>query len=447
MKIFFLSLGCDKNLVDSEVMLKVLDKEGYQITDDEADADVIVINSCGFISDATQESIDSVIEMAEYKKSGSCKALILTGCMAQRYSGQIFGQLPEIDAIIGVAAYDRIGEVVRRVVSGEREIRLFEPSERDESLLTERVLSTPGYFAYLKIAEGCDNTCTYCTIPSIRGKYKSRTIESLLKEAASLAAMGVKELIIVAQNTGLYGIDLYEEPILHKLLKKLSEIDGIEWLRLLYCYPENITDELIEEMSHNKKVCHYIDMPIQHAHDDILKLMGRKHCSSASIETTINKLRAAMPDISIRTTCIVGFPSESEKHFEYLCGFAEKMRFDKLGVFAYSKEEGTPACNLPNHIDEPIKIRRKDELLNLQRFISLEKNNEKVGLTFKVLVDGKLPEEEVYCGRSYADCYDVDGLIFFDCEYELMAGDFVDVKIIEAAEYDLIGVIVSDEQD
>ncbi len=444
MKVFFLSLGCDKNLVDSEVMLGLLSKASYTITDSEETADVIIINTCGFIADATEEGINSAIEMAVQKRTGACKALILTGCMVVRYRDEIFKELPEVDAIVGAADYDKIVTVIERVLEGEKNVSVVgEGTEKQDNddLPAERLLSTPSYYAYLKIAEGCDNHCTYCTIPSIRGKYKSRKMESILTEATKLAEMGVKELIVVAQDTGYYGMDIYGEKRLHVLLNKLAQVDGIEWIRILYCYPENITDELINEMATNEKVCKYIDMPIQHADNEILKLMGRTRCTKETLLSVIERLRSAMPDISIRTTVIVGFPQESVKHFESLKMFLKEVRFDKLGVFAYSREEGTPAHGMDGQVDDDVKESRRHTIMDMQKRISLEKNAARVGHTYKVVVDGFLPENRVYCGRSYADCVDVDGVVFFECEYELLAGDFLNIKVVEASEYDLIGVI------
>ncbi len=441
MLIFFLSLGCDKNLVDSEVMLSLINKEGFEITNDEAAADIIIINTCGFIADATQESINNILEMAQYKTIGKCKALIVTGCMVQRYRDEIFNQLPEIDAIVGINDYHEIVDIIKKVNVGEKNISLV--SESSQNMVnTERILSTPSYFAYLKIAEGCDNACTYCTIPSIRGKYKSRTIESLVSEAQKLASYGIKELILVAQDTGYYGKDIYGEFKLHALLRELSNIEGIEWIRILYCYPERINSDLIDEMAKNPKVCHYIDIPIQHADNDILKLMGRKHCNKEKIVEVINALRSAMPNISIRTTLIVGFPKETEQNFNNLLNFVNQMQFEKLGVFTYSKEEGTPAYNLPEQVDEEVKEQRKEQVMLLQKNISFEKNKQKVGKTLKIIVDGFLPEQNVYCGRSYADCYEIDCIVFFESEYEIVAGEFVNVLIEDVSEYDLFGSVV-----
>lgn len=441
MKISFISLGCDKNLVDSEVMLGLINKEGYVITEDEADADIIIINSCGFIADATQEAIDNIIRVGEYKKTGSLKGLIVTGCMAQRYKNEIFKSLPEVDAVVGTADFENIGDVIKAVSEGEKNVlRITDKNRRlDESLSGLRMMTTLGGFAYLKIAEGCDARCTYCTIPSLRGSYRSRTVESLIKEAQGLAEKGVKELIIVAQDTALYGKDLYGHSELHTLLKKLSEIEGIEWLRILYAYPENITDELIIEMATNPKICHYLDMPIQHASDRILRLMGRKSRKTELLEV-IGKLRGAIPDIALRTTLIVGFPGETEEDFEELKSFVSEVAFDRLGVFEYSREEGTPAYGMKNQVHHSTKARRKREILTLQNEISERLCRGFTGRRLKVIVEGKLSGEEgIYIGRSYRDCYEIDGYVFFSSERELLSGDFTEVLITSSSEYDLTG--------
>ena len=346
-KISFVSLGCDKNLIDSEIMLGLIDEKGYIITPNDSEADVIIINSCGFILDANQEAIDKVLEMADYKANGNCKALIVTGCMAQRYKDEIFESLPEVDAVVGTGDFENIGAVIDRLLNGEKKVQLVTDINHllNENNSYKRMVTTTGGFSYLKIAEGCDNRCTYCTIPSLRGKYRSRNIESLVKEAQILADKGVRELILIAQDTSLYGKDLYGEQKLHVLLQEISKIEDIKWIRILYCYPENVYDELIDEMASNPKVLHYLDMPVQHTNDRILKLMGRRSTGD-KIKDTVNRLRAKMPDMCIRTTLITGFPTETQEEFESVIDFMKEVKFDRLGVFTYSLEEGTPACRM-----------------------------------------------------------------------------------------------------
>lgn len=441
--IAFVSLGCDKNRVDSEVMLGILRERGYTIVSDETEADIIVVNTCCFIKDALEESIETIIEMAEYKKSGRCKGLIVSGCLAQRFEKEMFHEMPEVDAVIGTTAYESVADVADRILGGEKSIKVMEniDSQMKEENAPKRVLSTAGHYAYLKISEGCDNHCTYCVIPKMRGKHRSRTMESLVEETKMLAENGVKELLVVAQDTSIYGRDLYGKPMLHELLKKLCRIEGIEWIRLLYCYAETLTDETIQTMAEEDKICKYIDIPIQHGSDTVLKRMGRK-TSSKLISDKIAALRTAMPDICIRTTIITGFPGETEEEFAEVCDFVEKMKFDKLGVFTYSPEEGTPAAEMDNQIDEEVKGERKNYIMEIQKRISAEKCEEMIGKTIKVITDGKIPEEGVYCGRSYKDAPDIDGLVFFKADYEIMSGDFADVKINEASDYDLIGEAV-----
>lgn len=440
-KIAFVSLGCDKNLVDSEIMLGLIQEEGYTIISDPNDAHIVIVNTCGFILDATEEGIENVLRIAELKSSGNCKGLIVTGCMAQRYKKEIFEDIKEVDAVVGTGDFESIGRVIKEVLQGNKvELVTDINNKLDGNNSFKRILTTPGYLAYLKIAEGCDNFCTYCTIPSLRGSYRSRTMESLVEETTILAKQGVKELVLIAQDTALYGTDIYNENKLHVLLNKLSCIEGIEWIRMLYCYPEHITDETITEMSTNEKVCHYIDMPIQHSEDKILKLMGRGN-SKDEIRKVVEKLRKNMPDIIIRTTLIVGFPSESEKDFNDLIDFIQEIKFNKLGVFPYSQEEGTPACKLPNQIDEDVKNERKDKIMELQKYISANALREYIGKTIKVIVEGKMVDDEVYCGRSYMDCYDIDGLVFFNSETEILSGEFLNILITDALDYDLIGEI------
>ena len=439
MNIHLVSLGCDKNLVDSEFMLGLIQNEGYILTSLPEEAQVIIINTCGFIMDATQESIDTILEMSSYKEEGSCKALIVTGCMAQRYRDEIFDQLPEVDAVVGVGDYDAIGQVIRDAAAGEK-VKLVSEKGATAGFSGKRVLTSPSHFAYLKIAEGCDNHCTYCTIPSIRGAYRSRTLESLLEESVSLVRQGVQELILVAQDTSLYGKDLYGEPRLHELLNKLSQISDLVWIRVLYCYPEHIYPDLIQEIARNPKVCKYLDIPVQHSEDKILKLMGRKS-SREELGGIIKNLRESVPGIALRTTLIVGFPGETKDDFKGLKDFVTNLGFDKLGAFAYSREEGTPAAKLPGQVDDKEKQRRYDEIMLLQQKISNEKNSKKHGEAIEVMVDGYLPDNEVYCGRSQGDCYEIDGMVYFPCDYQLNSGDLVKVKITGHSDYDLYGEI------
>lgn len=440
-KILFVSLGCDKNRVDAEKMLGLLGLSGYQVTDDESEADVIIVNTCSFISDAKQESIDTILQMASWKKNGRCKALIATGCMAQRYADEIRDQLPEVDAVVGTTAYDSIAEVVDSALRGERSERL---DDLKKIALPEgkRILTTGGHFAYLKIAEGCDKHCTYCAIPSMRGPFRSVPKEELVNEAKRLAEDGVKELILVAQETTLYGTDIYGRKCLHELIRELALIDGIVWIRVLYCYPEEIYDELIECMKTEKKFVHYLDLPIQHSNDEILRRMGRR-TSEADLRRIIEKLRREIPDIILRTTLICGFPGETGEQFEDLCRFINEMEFDRLGVFTYSQEEGTPAARMDGQIDEETKLCRRDELMELQQEISADLNEKLKGCETDVLIEGYVPNENVYIGRGYGDAPDVDGFIFVSSEENLETGDFVHVKITGSSEYDLIGELVN----
>lgn len=444
-KIAFTSLGCDKNRVDSEVMLGILQKNGYTAVAEESEADIIVVNTCCFIKDALEESIETILEMAQYKdpEVGNCKGLIVAGCLGQRFEAEFFDELPEVDAIVGTTAYEAIAEVADEILSGKQQVKHLESIDlamQDENGKL-RVLSTAPYFAYLKISEGCDNHCTYCVIPKMRGRHRSRTMESLVEEATILAQQGVKELVIVAQDTSIYGRDLYGQPMLHELLKQLNAIEGIEWIRVLYAYPETLTDETIEAMASCEKVCHYIDMPIQHGNDAVLKRMGRKS-SQALIREKVAKLRAAMPDIAIRTTLIVGFPGESEEEFEDLMHFVQEMKFDRLGVFSYSQEEGTAAARMENQIEDELKEERRDIIMDIQKNIAANLCEQEVGKVVEVLIEGKLPEERIFCGRTRRDAPDIDGLVFVSSEEELYSGDFVTVKIREAGDYDLMGDVV-----
>ena len=438
MKILFISLGCDKNLVDTEVMLGLLASRGYEMTDDETEADVIVINTCCFIHDAKEESIQNILEMAEYKKEGRAKALIVTGCLAQRYREEIMD--PEVDEVLGTTAYDKILEAVDAALAGEQSVMLSE-LEALPVPDAKRLVTTGGHFAYLKIAEGCDKHCTYCIIPKIRGNFRSVPMERLLKEAQELADQGVKELILVAQETTLYGRDIYGEKTLHILLKKLCKITGIRWIRILYCYPEEITDELIQVMKEEPKICHYLDLPIQHANDTILGRMGRR-TSKQELKDIIGKLRSEIPDICLRTTLITGFPGETEEQHEELMGFVDEMEFDRLGVFTYSPEEDTPAAEMPDQIDEEVKLDRQADLMELQQEIAFDNAQGMIGREVLVMIEGKVADENAYAGRTYRDAPNVDGLIFINTDEELLSGDFARVKVTGAIDYDLIGELL-----
>ena len=439
-KIIFISLGCDKNLVDSEVMLGILADRGFEMTDTEDDADIIIINTCCFINDAKEESINTILEMAEYKKTGPCKALIVTGCLAQRYKQEIVDEIPEVDAVIGTSKYDEIFDAVDQALKGSHFLDV-DDLDRLPSVPGKRILTTGGHYAHLKIAEGCDKHCTYCIIPKIRGNYRSVPMEQLLAEAASLAEQGVKELILVAQETTLYGVDLYGKKSLHILLQELAKIKGIRWIRILYCYPEEIYPELIETIKNEKKVCHYLDMPIQHASDAILKRMGRR-TTKAQLKETVSLLRKEIPDIVLRTTLIAGFPGETQEQHEELMEFVDEMEFERLGVFAYSPEENTPAASMPDQIPEEIKEERRDAILELQQEIAFDKAADMVGRTLYAMIEGKVADEPAYVARTYADSPDIDGYVFVNTGEMLMSGDFVKVKITGSAEYDLIGELV-----
>ena len=439
-KILFISLGCDKNLVDSEVMLGILADRGFEMTDTEDDADIIIINTCCFINDAKEESINTILEMAEYKKTGPCKALIVTGCLAQRYKQEIVDEIPEVDAVIGTSKYDEIFDAVDQALKGSHFLDV-DDLDRLPSVPGKRILTTGGHYAHLKIAEGCDKHCTYCIIPKIRGNYRSVPMEQLLAEAASLAEQGVKELILVAQETTLYGVDLYGKKSLHILLQELAKIKGIRWIRILYCYPEEIYPELIETIKNEKKVYHYLDMPIQHASDAILKRMGRR-TTKAQLKETVSLLRKEIPDIVLRTTLIAGFPGETQEQHEELMEFVDEMEFERLGVFAYSPEENTPAASMPDQIPEEIKEERRDAILELQQEIAFDKAADMVGRTLYAMIEGKVADEPAYVARTYADSPDIDGYVFVNTGEMLMSGDFVKVKITGSAEYDLIGELV-----
>ena len=440
MKILFISLGCDKNLVDTEVMLGMLASRGYEMTNDEQEADIIVINTCCFIHDAKEESIQNILEMAEYKKNGSAKALIVTGCMAERYRQEILDEIPEVDEVLGTTAYDRILDAVDAALAGQHEVMT---ADLDALPLpeTKRLVTTGVHFAYLKIAEGCDKHCTYCIIPKIRGNFRSVPMERLLKEAQDLAEQGVKELILVAQETTLYGKDLYGEKSLPKLLRELCKISGIRWIRILYCYPEEITDELIQVMKEEPKICHYLDLPIQHANDTILKRMGRR-TSKQELINIVQKLRKEIPDICLRTTLITGFPGETQEQHEEVMEFIDTLEFDRLGAFTYSPEEDTPAATFEDQIDEEVKEDRQADIMELQQEIAFDKAEDMIGREVLVMIEGKVADENAYVGRTYRDAPNVDGLIFINTDVELISGDFAKVKVTGALDYDLIGELM-----
>lgn len=442
MKILFISLGCDKNLADSEEMLGLLTAGGHEITDDETQADAIVINTCCFIKDAKEESVETILEMAEYKKTGSCHALVVTGCMAQRYQKEIIQEVPEVDAVLGTTSYGDIVKALEEAVAGNH-FEEFRDIDYLPDTGSKRVLTTGGHFGYLKIAEGCDKHCTYCIIPKLRGKFRSVPMERLIAQAEDMAEQGVKELILVAQETTVYGKDLYGKKSLHILLKKLCEIRGIRWIRILYCYPEEIYDELIDTIRDEKKICHYLDIPIQHASDRILKRMGRRTSKQELIDI-IGKLRKEIPDIVLRTTLITGFPGETEEDHEELKEFVDEMEFDRLGVFTYSPEENTPAAEMADQVPEEVKEERRDELMELQQEISYDRGQDRIGQELLVMIEGKVADESAYIGRTYGDAPKVDGYIFVQTGELLMTGDFAKVRVTGALEYDLIGVL-SDE--
>lgn len=440
MKILFISLGCDKNLVDTEVMLGMLASRGYEMTNDEQEADIIVINTCCFIHDAKEESIQNILEMAEYKKNGSAKALIVTGCMAERYRQEILDEIPEVDEVLGTTAYDRILDAVDAALAGQHEVMTADLNALPLPE-TKRLVTTGGHFAYLKIAEGCDKHCTYCIIPKIRGNFRSVPMERLLKEAQDLAEQGVKELILVAQETTLYGKDLYGEKSLPKLLRELCKISGIRWIRILYCYPEEITDELIQVMKEEPKICHYLDLPIQHANDTILKRMGRRTSKQELIDI-VQKLRKEIPDICLRTTLITGFPGETQEQHEEVMEFIDTLEFDRLGAFTYSPEEDTPAATFEDQIDEEVKEDRQADIMELQQEIAFNKAEDMIGREVLVMIEGKVADENAYVGRTYRDAPNVDGLIFINTDVELISGDFAKVKVTGALDYDLIGELM-----
>ncbi|MBP3488078.1 MAG: 30S ribosomal protein S12 methylthiotransferase RimO [Roseburia sp.] len=446
MKLLFISLGCDKNLVDTEFMLGMIRDAGgiggepIVMTDDEYEADIIIINTCCFINDAKEESINTILEMAEHKKDAALKALIVTGCLAQRYQDEIRKEIPEVDAILGTNSYEDIVNAIKKAVSGEF-YENFKTLEGLPHITTKRSVTTGGHFAHLKIAEGCNKRCTYCIIPYIRGSYRSVPMEELIEQAKELVAGGVKELILVAQETTLYGIDLYGEKSLHKLLNALSEIPGLFWIRVMYCYPEEIYDELIDTIATNEKVCHYLDLPIQHASDAMLKRMGRR-TGKDDLVSIITKLRERIPDIALRTTLICGFPGETEEMHEELMQFINDMEFDRLGAFTYSPEEGTPAAEFPDQLSEEVKKEWQADVMELQEEIISDKNEEMTGRELYVFIEGKVSDENAYIGRTYRDAPDVDGYIFINTDEELMTGDIVRTRVTGAYEYDLIGELI-----
>lgn len=441
MKILFVSLGCDKNLVDTENMLGILKNKGFEFTDDEWEADIIAINTCCFIGDAKQESINTILEMAEHKKDARCKVLVVAGCLAHRYQDEIIKEIPEVDAFVGTSSYDKIADMINSVLEEKGISNFVEDANRMPMVEADRIVTTPGYYEYLKIAEGCDKHCTYCVIPKVRGNFRSFPIEYLVNQTKKLVEGGVKEIILVAQETTLYGVDLYGKKSLPKLLHNLGLIEGLEWIRILYCYPEEINDELIEAIKNEPKVCHYLDMPIQHASDNILKRMGRR-TSKQELTDIVAKLRREIPDIALRTTLITGFPGETDVDHEEVMQFIDECEFDRLGVFTYSREEDTVAAQMPDQIDEEIKEKYRDELMQLQQEISADRSAAMIGRIVRVMIEGFIPEDNTYVGRSYKDAPNVDGLVFIECDRELMSGDFIDVKITGSTEYDLIGTIV-----
>lgn len=440
MKLLFISLGCDKNLVDSECMLGLLQKAGYSITDEEDEADVIVVNTCCFINDAKEESINTILQMAEKKKTAACKALLVTGCLAQRYQDEIRKEIPEVDAVLGTNSYTDIVQAVSLSLAGKK----YEEYKSLEGLpkqAEKRIVTTGGHYAHLKIAEGCNKRCTYCIIPSIRGNYRSVPIEELVKQAQELAEQGVKELILVAQETTLYGVDLYGEKSLYRLLDELNQIKGIVWIRILYCYPEEIDDTLIDAIKRNKKVCHYLDMPIQHANDTILRRMGRR-TSRADLEAVVAKLRREIPDIALRTTLICGFPGETQEEHEELMQFVNDCEFDRLGAFTYSPEEGTPAAEFADQLDEETKLTWQEEVMELQQEVSFDKNETMKGRELYAMIEGKVADENAYIARTYRDAPGIDGYVFINTSEVLVTGDFVKVRITGALDYDLLGELV-----
>ncbi len=441
MNILMVSLGCDKNLCDSEAMLGLLRDNNFNITNDESEADIVVVNTCSFIHDAMEESINTILEMAELKQN-RLKYLIVAGCLAERFKDEIFDEIPEVDACIGTSSFDRIVQVINELKADNTNVTCFDSLERLATVDSNRVITSGTFMGYLKIAEGCNKFCTYCVIPHIRGKFRSVPMEKLVKEAEYMASQGIKELILVAQETTCYGIDIYGKKSLPILVNELAKIEGIEWIRLMYCYPEEIDDELINLYASCDKLCKYIDMPLQHSEDNILHRMGRK-TDKKSIKTVISKLRDKVPNIAIRTSIITGFPGETVEDHERLMEFLDEIELDRVGVFTYSKEEGTPAADYPDQVSSELANQWRDEIMELQQEISYDKNETLIGSTLQVIVEGYSPDDDVYVGRTYRDAPNVDGLVFINCDYELISGTIVNVKIYEAGPYDLIGGVVN----
>ncbi|MCI8483976.1 MAG: 30S ribosomal protein S12 methylthiotransferase RimO [Lachnospiraceae bacterium] len=440
MKVLFVSLGCDKNLVDTEFMIGTLRAAGYEFTNEEPQADVIIINSCCFINDAKEESVNAILEMAEYKDAGSCKALIVTGCLAQRYRAEIMSEIPQVDAVLGTNSCQEIVKALEEALKGNH-YELYQPLKGLPDWKTKRSLTTGGHYAHLKIAEGCNKNCTYCIIPKIRGSYRSVPIEELTAQAQELADQGVKELILVAQETTMYGVDLYGEKSLHRLLDALNEISGLCWIRIMYCYPEEIYEELIQSIKRNKKVCHYLDIPIQHIAPEILKRMGRR-TTREELTEKLAHLKQEIPDITLRTTLIAGFPGETQEMHETLMYFLNEMEFDRVGAFTYSQEEGTPAAEFPDQVEEMQKSKWQEEIMELQEEIIFDKNEEMKEKELWVMIEGKVDGENAYVGRTYRDAPEIDGYLFLNAQELLMTGDFVKVKVTGAYEYDLIGEVI-----
>ena len=441
LKIALESLGCSKNLMDAEIMNAILVKKGYEFTDDFEDADIIIVNTCGFIKDAKQESIDLIVQLSELKESGHLKYLIVTGCLAQRYADELQEEIPQIDAVVGTGNFMNIAEIIEKVKLNEKvnETGNIEFAF-DESL--PRYVSTPEHMAYIKISEGCSNHCTYCIIPKLRGKYRSRKMEAIIAEAKKLAESGVKELVVIAQDTTKYGADLYGEPKLAELLEELSGIEGFKWIRIMYSYPETITEKLVDVISRHDNLCSYFDMPIQHASNRVLKLMNRK-TSKEDIRSKVEMIRAKIPDAVIRTTVIVGFPGETEEDLEELVDFMEEIKFDRLGAFSYSREENTPADKMPGHMEEEIKEERRDRVMMVQQRISEELNRKKIGKVYEVLVEEQV-DGNVYTGRTQGDAEEIDSIVYINSDRELEYGSFVNVEINDAMEYDLIGDVLDE---
>lgn len=432
-----ISLGCPKNQVDAEHILALLDEKGYNIVDYVDGCDVVIVNTCGFIDDAKKEAIENILDMVELKNEGIIKKIIVSGCLSQRYKEEIAEEIPEVDAVIGIGAIGDIVDIIDKVMESDGIYQDY-PSQDKLPLDGQRILTTPEHWAYLKIADGCSNRCTYCTIPSIRGDMRSRKIENIIDEAKQLSEVGVKELIVIAQDTTSYGLDIYGKLMLPELLNQLCEIDGIEWIRLLYCYPDRITDELIETIKNQEKICNYIDLPLQHADDKILKAMNRRG-DSKLIRSVIEKLRSEIPDVVIRTTFIVGFPGEGDEEFEHLAEFVNEIEFDRLGCFTFSAQENTPAFDMDGQLEDDVKARRGDIIMQDQFSIMEEKNNQKIGRIYKVVVEEYDGYSDSYTGRTYMDAPEIDGLVRFTSDTDIEIGDFVNVKIFDIDDYDLIG--------